>query len=131
MAGQLSVDLVAADRRVWSGTAEIVVARTTEGEIGIMPGHESVLGLLVSGPVTIRTTDGGTVSAAVHGGFLSVADDQISILTEIAELAEEIDVSRAEAALETAQGDLGSSEVAEADAARRRAQTRLRVAGAR
>ena len=124
MAGELNVELVAADRKVWSGTAKVVVARTTEGEIGIMPGHEALLGLLVSGGVTVRTTDDEIVTAAVHGGFLSVAEDTVSILAETAELSAEIDVSRAEAALQRAR---------EADAveARLRAETRLRVAGVR
>jgi F-type H+-transporting ATPase subunit epsilon len=122
--GELNVELVAPDRRVWSGAASMIVARTTEGEIGILPGHEPVLGLLVSGQVTVRTTDGDTVRAAVHGGFLSVSEDTVSILAEIAELAEEIDVARAEEALQRAEGE-------EADEERRRAETRLRVAGAR
>lgn len=124
MAGELSVELVAADRRVWSGAARMVVAKTTEGEIGIMPGHEPVLGLLVTGPVTVRTTSDETVVAAVHGGFLSVADDNVTVLAEVAERAEDIDVARAEAALSRA----GDDEDAES---RRRAETRLRVAGAR
>jgi F-type H+-transporting ATPase subunit epsilon len=121
--GELNVELVAPDRRVWSGTASMIVARTTEGEIGILPGHEPVLGLLVTGQVTIRTTDGDTVLAAVHGGFLSVSDDAVSILAEVAELADEIDVARAEEAFQRAQGG-------DADEERRRAETRLRVARA-
>src|SRR5437588_12540242 len=55
---ELHVELVAADRKVWSGSARIVIARTTEGDIGIEPGHIPVLAVLQSGPVTIRTTDG-------------------------------------------------------------------------
>jgi F-type H+-transporting ATPase subunit epsilon len=125
LAGELNVELVAPDRRVWSGTARMVVAKTTEGEIGIMPGHEPVLGLLVTGPVTVRTADDQTVQAAVHGGFLSVADDRVTVLAEVAERMEDIDVARAESALERARN--GESD----DDARRRAETRLRVAGAR
>ncbi len=124
MAGELNVELVVPDRRVWSGTARMVVARTSEGDIGILPGHEPVLGLLVTGQVTVRKTDGELLTAAVHGGFLSVADDNVSILAEVAELAEEIDVQRAEAALQR----VGEQESEEA---RRRAEVRLRVAGAR
>jgi F-type H+-transporting ATPase subunit epsilon len=118
----LHVELVAADRKVWSGAASIVITRTTEGDIGIMPGHQPLLGLLVTGPVTIRTPDGQVVSAAVHGGFLSIADDVVTILAEVAELADEIDVRRAEAALEAAGDDTEAT---------RRAETRLRASGAR
>jgi F-type H+-transporting ATPase subunit epsilon len=122
---ELHVELVAADRRVWAGEALILIARTTEGELGVMPNHQPVLGVLESGPVTIRTTDGQTVVAAVHGGFLSVAQNNVSILAEVAELSEEIDVSRAEAALSRAQaGDSDHDAHAQS-----RAETRLRAAG--
>jgi F-type H+-transporting ATPase subunit epsilon len=126
VAKELKVELVAADHQVWSGEARLVVAKTTEGEIGLMPGHEPVLAVLVPGPVTIRPTEGEAVVAAVHSGFLSVADDTVSVLAEVAELADEIDVERARAAIETSVGD----DPASVDA-RRRAETRLRVAGTR
>ncbi|MFE2440469.1 F0F1 ATP synthase subunit epsilon [Stenotrophomonas sp. NPDC087984] len=124
MAAELHVELVAADRSVWSGAATLVIARTTSGDIGVMPGHQPLLGVLESGPVTIRSVDGGTVVTAVHGGFISFADDKLSLLAEVAELSDEIDVKRAERALERAK--------AAADAAaERRADVRLRaVAGA-
>ncbi|MBD0293241.1 MAG: F0F1 ATP synthase subunit epsilon [Jiangellaceae bacterium] len=122
MADELHVELVAADRRVWSGDARIVITRTTEGDIGILPGHQPVLGILVSAPVTIRTTDGQEIKAAVQGGFLSVSADTVSILAEIAELAEEIDIAQAEAELAQAGDDVEAA---------RRAETRLRAAGAR
>ncbi|MBU3862939.1 F0F1 ATP synthase subunit epsilon [Streptomyces sp. 4503] len=124
MAAELQVEMVAADRSVWSGAATLVIARTTSGDIGVMPGHQPLLGVLESGPVTIRSVDGGTVLAAVHGGFISFADDKLSLLAEVAELSDEIDVKRAERALERAK--------AAADAAaERRADVRLRaVAGA-
>lgn len=126
MAGQLNVELVVPDHRVWSGPAEMVVARTSEGDIGILPGHEPVLGLLVSGQVSVHRPGGELLTAAVHGGFLSVADDTVSILAEVAELAEEIDVERAEAALRRE-----AEKEEEVEEARRRAEVRLRVAGAR
>ena len=117
MAAELHVELVAADRQVWSGEATLVVARTTSGDIGVMPGHQPLLGVLESGPVTIRTSDGGTVVAAVHGGFVSFADNKLSLLAEI-------DVQRTERELERAK--------AEGDAAaERRADVRLRAATAR
>ena len=86
MANLLEVELVAADRKVWTGEATMVVARTTDGEIGILPGHAPILGILVDGAVQIRGEDGSTIIAAVHGGFLSVADNHIGILAEAAEL---------------------------------------------
>lgn len=120
---ELNVEVVAADRKVWSGTASIVVARTPDGEIGIMPGHEPLLGLLVTGSVTVRTTGGDAVHVAVSRGFLSISQDNVAILAEMAELADEIDVAAVEA--ETA----GLEE--SADDARQWAQTRLRVASSR
>jgi F-type H+-transporting ATPase subunit epsilon len=118
----LHVELVAADRSVWSGEAALVIARTTSGDIGIMPGHEPLLGVLESGPVTIcATADDGTVVAAVHGGFISFSDNKLSILAEIAELADEIDVARAERALERSKSDADAG-------AERRAEVRLAAA---
>lgn len=118
---ELHVELVAANRKVWSGEATIVVARTVSGDVGIMPGHTPLLSVLESDPVTIRTTDGGTVIAAVHGGFISFSDNKLTILAEVAELADEIDVDRAEAAL-------GRAKSGEDSAAQRRADVRLRAA---
>lgn len=115
----ISVQLVAVERRLWSGEATTVVAQTTEGEIGILPGHEPLLGQLIEGGVvTIRTPESETVTAAVHGGFLSVADGMVSILAESAELAQEIDVAQARRDLE-----------GEDEQERARASSRLRVAG--
>ena len=100
---EMTVELVAVERRLWSGKATSVSAQTTEGEIGILPGHEPVLGQLVEGGVVrIRTTDGGLVTAAVHGGFLSVTGTGVSVLAEDAELAGEIDVDAARSALQDA-----------------------------
>jgi len=120
---EMSVQLVAVERRLWSGTGTFVVAQTTEGEIGIMPGHEPVLGQLIEGGVVrVTTTDGDTVTAAVHGGFLSVTGDGVSILAESADLADEIDVAQARADLESVGDD---------EDERARALGRLRAAGQR
>ena len=124
----LQVQLVAADRPVWSGEATIVIARTVAGDIGIMPGHEPVLGELASGVVLVRTTDGEAVSAAIHGGFISVENDIVSLLAEQAELSDEIDVESARRELE-ALGE-GAGDDAELGEAQRRAETRLRAAEA-
>lgn len=124
--GELDVSLVAMDRPVWSGRAKMVVATTPEGEIGILPGHEPVLALLVDGTVRIRPVEGEDVRAAVHEGFFSVAQDRVTILAETAELASEIDVARAQRALERimADGTIDRSE----KAAEVRARIRLKAA---
>jgi F-type H+-transporting ATPase subunit epsilon len=115
----MTVQLVAVERRLWSGSATMVVAKTTEGEIGVLAGHEPTLGELVEGGVVrIDTVDGDTVTAAVHGGFLSITGGGVSILAESAELAEEIDVEQARAELQH-----------EDDMAKARAIGRLRAAG--
>lgn len=120
---ELHVELVTADRQVWSGHARIVVAKTVEGDFGVLPGHAPVLAVLANGVVTVRTVDGEDVYAAVLGGFISVADDEISILAEHAELASEVDVARAHEELERLQG----FEDPESVEARSRAVARIRA----
>ena len=121
----MRVELVAPDREVWAGDATMVIARTTEGDIGILPGHEAVLGLLVESPVTIHREGAPDLVAAVHGGFLSVTTAGVSVLAEMVELAEEIDADRARRALGRAHED----DDPQAKAAARRATARLRVLG--
>jgi len=120
---ELHVELVSVEREVWSGEASSVIARTTEGEIGILPGHAPLLGEVADGS-TLRVVQagGGEVVAAVHGGFLSVTDQGVTVLAEVAELAEDIDQSRARSALERARSEGDESAV-------RRAESRLRAAG--
>lgn len=96
---EIAVELVAVERMLWSGQASIVTAQTTEGEIGVLPGHEPMLGQLVdNGVVVIRPVDGDKLVAAVQGGFLSVSEDKVTILAEFAVWADEIDVAEAEVA---------------------------------
>ncbi|MET9026279.1 MULTISPECIES: F0F1 ATP synthase subunit epsilon [Nocardia] len=93
---EMSVDLVAVERLLWSGQATFVSAQTTEGQIGIMAGHEPLLGQLVEGgTVAIVDTDGQRVVAAVHGGFFSVTANSVRVLAESAEFADEVDVEEA------------------------------------
>lgn len=127
MAELLNVDLVAADRQVWSGEAKMVIARTADGDIGILPGHSPVLGVLAGGAVQIRKDDDELVVAAVHGGFLSVADNRVAILAELAELAHEIDVDKERQTLERARQEDESDE--DFQAAALRASVRLRAHG--
>ncbi|WP_336088079.1 F0F1 ATP synthase subunit epsilon [Nocardia sp. SSK8] len=93
---EMTVDLVAVERKLWSGQAKFVSAQTTEGQIGIMAGHEPLLGQLVEGgTVKIVSTEGETIVAAVHGGFFSVTADTVRVLAESADLAGEVDVEEA------------------------------------
>ncbi|HEV7192383.1 MAG TPA: ATP synthase F1 subunit epsilon, partial [Jatrophihabitantaceae bacterium] len=96
-----------------------------EGELGILPGHIPLLGALEPGWIVRIDREGeDSLKVAVHGGFLSVREDGVSVLAEMAELAEDIDVSRARAALDQAKDDSP-----EGEAARSRALARLRAAG--
>jgi F-type H+-transporting ATPase subunit epsilon len=123
----LQVELVAVERMIWSGEARMVIARTTEGELGVLPGHAPLLGELApGGVVTIRTESGEDLVVAAHGGFVSITERGVSILAETAEISTEIDVERAREALRRAESD---DEDPEAQSAVRRAQSRLRAAG--
>lgn len=123
---ELSVELVAVDRQLWSGQAEAVYARTLEGELGVLAGHVPLLGVLAEGHIVRIVQPGGEqLLAAVHGGFLSVTAEGVQILAESAELGDEIDASAARSELEHA----GSGDDEQVAAARLRAQGRLRAAG--
>lgn len=117
MANVLNVQVVAADRSVWSGTAESLVAKTTEGEIGILAGHEPVLALLAPGVVRVKVSATETVSAAVPGGFLSMSEDTVMVLAEQVTLADEVNRGVVEQERDAA-GD---------DESRRWAETRLQL----
>jgi F-type H+-transporting ATPase subunit epsilon len=101
-AKHLEVALVAAERTVWQGQAKIVIARTTDGDVGILPGHAPLLGLLQGGTVQVRTVDDEYFVAAAPDGFISVAHDRVSILAENAEMGHDIDLEEAKLALERA-----------------------------
>lgn len=124
---ELTVSVVSPERELWTGTAKSIVAKTPEGELGILPGHEPVLALLVESPLRIEQTDGTKVLVAVHGGFFSVDSNNVHVIAEVAELAESIDVERAKAALARAQAAGGDD--LDALSALRRAETRISVAG--
>jgi F-type H+-transporting ATPase subunit epsilon len=124
----MQVELVAADRLVWSGEATIVIARTTEGDVGVLPNHAPMLSLMVDGVVDVTTADGETWIAAVDAGFLSVAANRISILAEHAEMSHEIDLERARQDLERAHAAGENDDQAEEAAARAWAEARIRAA---
>jgi F-type H+-transporting ATPase subunit epsilon len=122
----LQVEFVSAERLVWTGEAVMVTTRTTEGKIGIMDRHEPMLALLIEGRITFHLPDGSEQHGAVSGGFLSVANDVVEVIAETAELAQEIDVARAERALEQAR--LAPEDDPYAEAAEKRAKARLSAA---
>jgi len=84
----LRVSVVSADKDVWSGEATMVVAKTVEGEIGILPGHEPMLAILASGNVRVTTVDGTKITANAEGGFLSVENNNVSVVASAAEIVE-------------------------------------------
>lgn len=81
----LRVEVVTPEKRVWSGEAKMVIARTLEGELGVLPNHAPLLGVLADGTVSIKVSDGSTNDFVIHGGFISVANNRVSILGESAD----------------------------------------------
>lgn len=125
---EMQVELVAVERRIWSGAARMVVARTTDGDIGVLPGHAPLLAQLQEGfAARIVEADGTELSVAVHGGFLSVTKQKVSILAEGAELADEIDIAAARTAYDEAVR--AGEESDEQRETLRRARARLLAAG--
>lgn len=129
MADPLEVRVVSADAVVWSGQAYNVIAKTVEGDIGILPGHEPVLSVLAPGGVEVIRPDGTRDVVAVDGGFISVAQGRVSIISEYARMAEEITVDRAERALDDARQRIEAGEDdEEIRKAYRRAEAQLSAA---
>lgn len=125
----LQVELVSPEEVVLAATASMVLVRTTDGDIAFQPGHVPFVGVLLPERVRIYGTDGETQSIAVHSGFVEVSGDKVAILSDVAELAAEIDVDRATAAAERARSALAADpDDDEAAAALRRAEVRLAVA---
>jgi len=124
----MQVELVAADRLVWSGEAKMVIARTTEGDVGILPNHAPVLSLMVHGIVDVTTSDGETWVAAVDAGFLSVANNRISILSEHAEMSHDIDLEKARADFDRCKSEGADDEEARQKAEAAWAEARVRAA---
>jgi F-type H+-transporting ATPase subunit epsilon len=83
---ELTVSVVSADQEIWSGAAKQIVARTTEGEIGILPGHEPLLAILAAGEVRVTTVEGSLITASAEDGFLSVEHDTVTIVARAASL---------------------------------------------
>lgn len=127
----LHVDIITAERPVYSGEVDLVVAPGVEGELGILPHHAPLLTALTIGELRLRKGE-EEESLAIAGGFMEVLADKVIILADSAERSEEIDVARAEEARQRAQQSLADrtqvADLARADVAMRRSLVRLRVA---
>jgi F-type H+-transporting ATPase subunit epsilon len=123
----MHVALVVPDRELWSGEARTVIAKTTEGDIGVLTGHAPVFGVLAEGSLVEIITDSERVRAAVSGGFLSVANDRVSILAAHAQLSDEIDAESARRELESSLSEAGAGPEEPADA--KYARALLRASG--
>jgi F-type H+-transporting ATPase subunit epsilon len=126
----MQVELVSPEKVVFSGEATQVITRTVDGgEIAFLPGHAPFLGALTENHTRITLADGTQLDAAVHGGFVQVSNNKVSILSDIAELGDDIDRSRATSAMERAEATLRHEHDAEAVAALSRAHARLNASG--
>jgi F-type H+-transporting ATPase subunit epsilon len=129
----LHVELLMPDRSLWSGEAGMVIAKTTDGDIGVQTGHSPVFGILSPGSIVrIREvpgddSPGDVVRAAVRDGFLSVTNDRVSILASVAQLSTEVDAGTVRDDLQTAAGSAGSG--AEESPEYRYARAQLLAAG--
>jgi len=129
----LEVQVVSPERVLWTGEAEMVIARTVGGgELAFLTGHAPFVGALDTARVTVRSGERGDEAIAVHGGFVEVSNNQVSILSDVAETADAIQVDRARQSRADAQEALRADATdVDAAAALRRAEVRLYVAGAR
>jgi F-type H+-transporting ATPase subunit epsilon len=132
----LHVELLMPDRSLWSGSAEMVIVKTIDGDIGVLTGRAPVFGILSPGslvriqPVPGEEGNSGEeIRAAVRDGFLSVTDNRVSILASFGEVAGDVDVTGAQADLDAASASAGSTTAAEESVDFRFARARLRAAG--
>lgn len=132
MANKIRLDIVTPDRMVYSEDVNMVIARATDGDLGILPGHAPLIAGLDIWPLRIMK-DEGEQQVSLCGGFIEVRPQKITILASCAEKPEEIDIKRAEAAKERAEtrlrGNTPDTDVARAEVALKRAMMRLRVSG--
>jgi len=128
----MEVQLVSPEQVLYVGEADMVIARTLGGgEIAFLKGHAPFLGALADSSVRLVLADGGQERFAVHGGFVEVAHDRVIVLSDVAELASDIDTDRARDAKARAEDALrANADDEDAQAALNRADVRLEVAGA-
>jgi F-type H+-transporting ATPase subunit epsilon len=125
----LHVEIVSPERILWTGEAQWVLARTLGGgDIAFLTGHAPFVGALDIHPVQVHGEDGNDEVIAVHGGFIEVSNDRVTVLSDVAEVASQIDVERARSAQERAEAALRAEHDVEAEAALRRARVRIDAA---
>jgi F-type H+-transporting ATPase subunit epsilon len=125
----LHVEVVSPERILWTGDADRVIARTLGGgEIAFLTGQAPFVGALDVGTVRVHREAAEDEIIAVHGGFVEVSHDRVTVLSDVAEVASQIDVERARAAQERAESTRRSATDAEAEAALRRARVRIEAA---
>lgn len=114
MAETMRVDIVSPESIVWSGEAEFIVAKTVDGEIGILANHEPLMAALATGAVDIVPAKGERLRVGVHGGFLQVFENSVTLLTDRATLVEgDVDAAREAAAALASEEDVVGSNVAQ------------------
>jgi len=127
----IRLDIVTAERAIYSEDVEVVIAPGIEGQLGILPHHAPLMTMLQSGELLVRRA-GEELSLAISGGFLEVRPDRVIVLADAAERVEEIDIARAEAAKRRAEEQLrdraSGVDVAQVEAALSRSLVRLKVA---
>jgi F-type H+-transporting ATPase subunit epsilon len=134
----LRVELVVPDGEIWSGRARMVIAKTLDGDLGVLTGHPPVLGILAEGSL-VRVLDpedgeespGKPVLAAVSSGFLAIADDRVSILSRQAQIASRVDTDAVQTELDAALSAAGPVAPEDEPAEVRYARALLRAAGER
>ncbi|MEZ5257639.1 MAG: ATP synthase F1 subunit epsilon [Ilumatobacteraceae bacterium] len=126
----MQVELVSPERVLFSGEATMVVTRTLGGgDVAFMPGHAPFLAALTECHTRVFQDDGQVLDVAVHGGFVQVSGGKVSILSDVAELSDQIDVERAREAKDRAEKALEHEHDAEIESALRRAHARLNAVG--
>ncbi len=126
----MTVEVVSPEQILYSGEATMVITRTLSGEIAFLPGHAAFVGALNENHTRVYLADGSIEDIAVHGGFVEVSNNKVSILSDSAELGSKIDVERARAAKERAELRLRNEHDAEAISSLSRANARLTAARA-
>lgn len=127
----MQVELVSPEGVLWSGEADMIITRTVGGgDIAFLPDHTAFVGAVDIGVLTVRPTSGGADEKfAVHGGFVEISNNLVTILSDVAEIGSQIDVERARRARESAEARMRQDDDAGAEAALRRANVRLEAAG--